>query len=317
VIVYGDRVLADTSGPEALIALVDALGIRDRDGAGLLGIPAFTNTRGLTEIGFHPLDGKGGLNTGKMRDAKLSAYWLHAIDPVTELPNREKWDAALGGANVVAHAKFLTDGLLEHAQVVFPLEAAAEREGTLTHFDGRLQRLRQAISRPGEVRPGWQVFADLGKRLGIDIGVFAGPIVSKQVFDAIPFYGDVTLDEIGGKGTRWPERKAASKWPQKKLGAPGATKAMPAANGKLRLGTYSSVWDAPEVSASPALSFLTPTAKVELSPADAERLELVNGQRALVGGAEATVVLRDAVPKGSVFLEGNKVADGLVEVKPA
>ena len=92
---------------------------------------------------------------------------------------------------------------------------------------------------------------------------------------------------------------------------------MPAANGKLRLGTYSSVWDAPEVEASPALAFLTPTARVELSPADAERLKLVNGARALVGGTEAKVVLRDAVPQGSVFLEGNEVADGLVEVKPA
>ena len=309
--------LADKNGPEALIALADALGIRDRDGAGLLGIPAFTNTRGLTEIGFQPFAGKGGLNTGAMRAAKLRAYWLHAVDPLTQLPGRDQWGEALGGAGIVAHAKLLTDGLREHATVIFPLEAAAEREGTLTHFDGRLQRLRQAISRPGEVRPGWQVFAELGKRLGIDIDVFAGPIVSKQIFDAIPFYGDVTLDVIGGKGTRWPEREAASKWPSKKLGAPGATKPMPAANGKLRLGTYSSVWDAPEVEASPALAFLTPTARVELSPADAERLKLVNGARALVGGTEAKVVLRDAVPQGSVFLEGNAVADGLVEVKPA
>jgi NADH-quinone oxidoreductase subunit G len=316
VIVYGDRVLADANGPEALIALAEALGLRDRNGAGLLGIPAFTNTRGLTEIGFHPFV-DGGRSAPQMLRASVPAYWLHAIDPVTELPGRDKWQKALDGASVVAHSKFLTDGIREYATVVFPLEAGAEREGTITHFDGRLQRLRQAVSRPDGVRPGWQVFAELGKRLGTKIDAFAGPIVSKQMFETLPFYDGITLNEIGGKGLRWTERPAASKWPQEKLGAPGTTDAMPAANGKLRLGSYSSVWAGADVSASPALSFLTPSARVELSPADAKRLKLSHGQRALVGGTEAKVVLRDAVPKGSVFLEGNAVPDGLVEVKPA
>ena len=53
---------------------------------------------------------------------------------------------------VVAHAQFLTDGVREHATVVFPAESYAEKEGTLTHPDGRVQRLRPAIGHPGETR---------------------------------------------------------------------------------------------------------------------------------------------------------------------
>ena len=39
------------------------------------------------------------------------------------------------------------------------------------HPDGRLQRLRPAIARPGEVRAGWQVIAELALRLGLDLDV--------------------------------------------------------------------------------------------------------------------------------------------------
>ena len=54
-------------------------------------------------------------------------------------------------------------------------------------------------------------------------------------------------------------------------------------NGKLRLGTFRSVWAAPEVGASPALQFLTPKQRVELSPADAKRLGIAHGERVVVG----------------------------------
>ncbi len=50
--------------------------------------------------------------------------------------------------------RFLTEGIREHATVVFPAESYAEKEGTLTHPDGRLQRLRPAIGHQGETRAG-------------------------------------------------------------------------------------------------------------------------------------------------------------------
>ena len=75
---------------------------------------------------------------------------------------------------VIAHAAFLTEGLWEHADVVFPAESYAEKEGTITHPDGRVQRLRPAIARPDAVRGEWQVLADLCKRLDHDPGVLTG-----------------------------------------------------------------------------------------------------------------------------------------------
>jgi NADH-quinone oxidoreductase subunit G len=167
---------------------------------------------------------------------------------------------------------------------------------------------------------------ELGRRLGVELGVLSGPMASQQLFDAVPFYAGLTLDDIGGRGVRWAERDAVSAWPAP--AAPGATPPTPQAgvggdqiNGRLRLGTFRSVWDAPEVAASPALRFVTSRTHVELSPADAKRLELFDGEKVVVGadGAAvgAIVSLRAAVPPGSVFLEGNAVDGPLVEIRKA
>jgi predicted molibdopterin-dependent oxidoreductase YjgC len=73
-------------------------------------------------------------------------------------------------------------------------------------------------------------------------------------------------------------------------------------------GSYRSVWASTEVAASPALAFLHPSQRVEVSPVDALRLGLSDGAEMLVAdetgaGVRARVALRDAVPAGTVFLQ--------------
>jgi NADH-quinone oxidoreductase subunit G len=93
------------------------------------------------------------------------------------------------------------------------------------------------------------------------------------------------------------------------------------ANGRLRLGTFRSIWNATEVRVSPALHFLHPELRVEMAPADAQRLELFQGDHVIVGSdghtVDATVTVRAATPEGSVFLETNALEGPLVEVRRA
>ena len=139
-----------------------------RDGAGLLEIPSATNGRGIREAGFAPGHGRRLRRAARtVEDAGERACSTCCTPiPMRTHPDRAAWEAALRGAQtVIAHASTLTDGLREHADVVFPAEAYAEKEGTLVHPDGRVQRLRPAIGRPGAldagVRPGWQVIAEV------------------------------------------------------------------------------------------------------------------------------------------------------------
>jgi NADH-quinone oxidoreductase subunit G len=203
--------------------------------------------------------------------------------------------------------------------VILPAESYAAREGTVVHPDGRLQRLRQTVGHPGEVRPVWWQLEQILDRLGHGTGALTAPMVSEQIFKAVPFYDGLTLEEIGGRGVRWQERDAASKLPAAEL--PDAQlpdpPSAPEANGVLRLGTRPSLWSGYVTKHSPVLQFLKPDQTVELSPADAERLGVGSGTSVTVvargdtSGAPlaedgtrigATAVVRAGVPEGSAFL---------------
>jgi NADH-quinone oxidoreductase subunit G len=240
---------------------------------------------------------------------------------------------------VIAHASVLTEGLAEHADVIFPAESSAEKEGTVVHPDGRLQRLRTAIRRPGDVRAGWQVIADVAKGAGVDFGVLTAGMVFKQLTASIPFYDGITLDTIGGRGARWPELAAASALPAGSVPEAAATSVAtgpptessvppntPATH--LRAGIYRSIWASPEVDISPALKFTVAEQLVELSPQDAERLGIAEGSpvRVAQNGTRlhGRAAIRTGVPVGSVFLaagiaqeSANALSDPLVEVTKA
>jgi NADH-quinone oxidoreductase subunit G len=340
VILYGERLVSGPRAEYAARALLDLAGALDlaggRDGAGLLCVPSGTNGRGLAETGVLPNAGPGFATPARAgRDAAaiaaaaeagdLTALYLLHSDPVVDLPGRDTWEAALERATtVIAHAAFLTDGIREHANVVFPAESYAEKEGTVTHPDGRVQRLRPAIGHPGSTRSEWSVLAEVSRRVGHDLGVLTGPMVTAQLAEAVPFYAGLTLDEIGGNGVRWQKREGASAFPEHGLETPAHAEppAVSAqANGRLRLGTFRSIWNATEVKVSPALRFLHPKPQLEISPVDAQRLELFQGDRVVVGAdghtVDATVTLRDAMPEGSVFIETNAIDGPLVEVRKA
>jgi NADH-quinone oxidoreductase subunit G len=144
---------------------------------------------------------------------------LHRDPAEEDSPGRdwtdvELWERALRRApTVIACATFLTDGLSEHAGVVFPAQAYAEKEGTIVHPDGRIQRLRPAVANPGSTRALWQTITDLAAGIGIDLDVLTCPMASQQLFEAVPFYAGLTLEEIGGKGVRWHDRPPAEAYP--------------------------------------------------------------------------------------------------------
>ncbi|MCW2968178.1 MAG: nuoG, partial [Solirubrobacteraceae bacterium] len=295
-----------------LLNVAGRLGLRDREGAGLLAVPASANGRGLREVGCTP--------SGEEIDAPTAVYLLDS-DPLRDAPDRSAWEARLEKATtVVAHAAFLTEGVREHATVVFPAESYAEKDGTVTHPDGRLQRLRPAIGLQGENRYGWQVLADLGARLGIDDRILTSGMAWERLTAAVPAYAGITLDEIGGRGVRWPERNPDAV-DEPDFGPFGldAPPHAPSPNGVLRLGTYRSIWDAPEVTASPALAYVHHDVHVELSPADAQRLNVFHGEKVVVAAngdsTEATVALRDAIPAGSAFLGDRALAGPTVEIR--
>jgi NADH-quinone oxidoreductase subunit G len=284
---------------------------------------------GLAEVEPH---GRSATNIAHgLSDGDLSALVLLGADPVRDFPEQQLWETALDSASsVIAFAGFLTPAIEEHAEVVFPAESYAEKEGTVTHPDGRLQRVRQAIGHPAEVRPAWSVLAELCNRLGAPLEAPSAPAVTAELTSAVPFYAGITLEEIGGKGVRWQEREPASAAPEAEL-PDTPLEAPPELPEGMRVGIGSTLWSGREAEHSPSLRFLLPRQRAELSPEDARRLGVSSGDEVVVSangrGVRATAAVRSAMPAGSVFLiggteedSGTVIADGAprtVEVRKA
>ena len=178
----------------------------------------------------------------------------------------------------------------EHADVVFPAEAYAEKEGTVTHPDGRLQRLRPAIGRPrprraagSGVRAGWQVIADVAAGSALDLRVADGRAWRRSSSStAVPFYAGhhARRDRrprrplARARGRRVAERRGepAVRRSSVRRAAPTRQRRAAARHVPLALGR-------PGGRRLAALHFLAPRQHVELSPEDADALGIREGDR--------------------------------------
>ncbi|HEU0019476.1 MAG TPA: NADH-quinone oxidoreductase subunit NuoG [Thermoleophilaceae bacterium] len=332
VVMWGERTTVGKRGAaavDALLAVTGALEIAERPESGLIEVPSRANGRGLREVGVaarlaagladSPAPGLSAAEIGSaLAEGELSTLLLVAADPQTELSDRPTWERAYDRAEaIVAFADFVTPGLAEHATVVFPGESNAEKEGTLTHPDGRLQRVRQAVPHAGEVRPVWAVLAELCHRAGAPLPADGPPLslpdVTAAVTAAVPFYAGITLEEIGGRGVRWQDRDAAAAAPEAELPS-GPLESPPDLPTGLRLGAAPALFASPAVEHSPSLRFLAPRQRAELSPDDAQRLGIAPGADVEVSSGDrvvrATAAIRNAIRPGSVFLTQGLGAEG-------
>jgi NADH-quinone oxidoreductase subunit G len=334
VVVWGERIGSDAAGE--LLGLADALGVAGTEGAGLLEIPDTTNARGLREAGVLPDAGPGlaalainGHGTEEIREAlidgSLDGVILVGVDPLRDFGDTSRWEEALNATGfVVAFSTFAT-ATAAKADVLFPLETHAEKDGTVTHPDGRLQRVRPAAGRPGNIRPGWQTLSNLSLALGHDTGVTSQPTAFKALTTGVSFYASITDSDIGGRGIRWQDTASAPSFPSPAAAATSSAagagaasadtqrerasdEAVPVAgaDGTLALGTYRDLWAGPITELNPPLKFLKPSQRLEVSPEDAERLQLASGDDVRVTQGDksltATVAVRERVPEGVCFL---------------
>ena len=230
VVVWGERIGREQGAIEALLDVASALDLGSKEGSGLLEVPEFANARGLREAGCLPDAGPGltspvlstaemtntgmaGKGTEEIRDAlearELKTLLLFGVDPLRDFPDTEAWKNAIAKADHVVCFSTFETATTAMADVVFPLETHAEKDGTVTHPDGRLQRVRPAASRAGDIRPNWGVLAELSLALGHDTGITSQPSAFQALTEAIPFYAGITDANIAGRGIRWQEALAS------------------------------------------------------------------------------------------------------------
>ncbi|MEJ7715589.1 MAG: molybdopterin-dependent oxidoreductase [Thermoleophilaceae bacterium] len=150
--------------------------------------------------------------------------------------------------------------------MVFPSESGAEREGTLTHPDGRIQRVRQAIGHQGEVRPGWRVLAELAERCDAGMSRAHRPAGVRRAWSRPRRSSRASRSR---RSAAWACAGPTATRPRG-LRAPSfrstALEQPPELPEGLRLGAAPSLWSGPVSEHAPSLRFLAPGQRAELAP---------------------------------------------------
>ncbi len=153
---------------------------------------------------------KVGLTVTEMIDAagegKLKALYVMAENPMLSDPDINHVRHALEHTDfLVVQDIFLTE-TAELAHVVLPGVSFAEKDGTFTGTDRRIQRVRKAIEPIGESKADWEIVDELARRMGAKGFDFASPAeIMDEIASLTPIYGGVSyqrLEELGY--LQWP-----------------------------------------------------------------------------------------------------------------
>ena len=176
-----------------------------REGSGLYLCGEKANSQGAIDLGILP--GKGGLGARAMLDAaaagKLSTLYVVGEDPLSSWPDRAKVEAALKKASFVVVQDIFLSATAKEADVVLPAVSFAEKDGTFTNAERRIQRVRPGIPSPGEAKSDLAIFELLNGWLGSPV-TYTGPAaVFAKVAESVPGYAGIDFDTIGAEGVVW------------------------------------------------------------------------------------------------------------------
>jgi predicted molibdopterin-dependent oxidoreductase YjgC len=136
-----------------------------------------------------------GLESGQVR-----AVYLAGADPVTDYPNAGRLEAALEKAELLVVQDIFLSPSARKAHCVFPAASFAERDGTITSIEHRVQRLNQVLPPPGEARPDWNILEELATALGRPMGYFSARDIFREMALTIPFFRGLRLRDLEGDG---------------------------------------------------------------------------------------------------------------------
>ncbi len=277
--------------------------------------------------GVEGLSRKPGLTVVEMMEAaatgRLRAMYIMGENPMLSDPDVNHVREALSRLDFLAVADIMENETLRHAHVVLPAASFAEKEGTITSTERRVQRFRRAIEPVGEARPDWGIVCELARRMGASGFDFASP---EEVFEEIrkvtPSYAGITYRRLGTRGLQWPCPF------EDHPGTPILhVEGFPIGKGRFTPVAYRPPAEEPDeeypfilttgrilfqyhtgtmTRRSPSLAKEADRPFVEVNPEDAAELAIADGERVVVasrrGSVEVEAKVTERVGRGVVFM---------------
>jgi len=154
------------------------------------------------------LSGKIGLTATEMTDAAirgtLKAMYIMGENPVLSDPDMKHTIKALESLEfLVVQDIFLTE-TAELADVVLPAACFAEKDGTFTNTERRVQRVRKAVNPPGDAREDLWVTTELSRRFGYEMNYHSAEEVMQEISRVWPAVAGISYGRIEKRGIQWP-----------------------------------------------------------------------------------------------------------------
>jgi formate dehydrogenase alpha subunit len=352
-IVYGNGITQQVSGTNAVIAIANLamlIGNTGRRG-GIFALQRENNANGACDMGALPgflpgylsiddaqnrkkfeerwggqLSVRTGLTALEMmeqaREGKVKAMLIMGENPVASFPQPAHVKKALAFLDfLVVTDMFLTE-TARVATVVLPVASFAEKDGTFTNFEGRVQRLHKAIEPAGDSLPDGEIVMRLARMMGSPMPYASPQQVIDEIEEMIPFYRHfahtdvdamgLDLSEVGGNtpGTRRLHRglfpsgfgrfSPVEFVPQQDIATDGYPFILMVGSSRYHFGTGS------RSSRSARLKRFCPEAFLELSGDDAKDLGISDGDKVKVISAQGELLtstrVSDRLPRGLLYM---------------
>ncbi len=343
-----------TDNSRCLIALALITGQIGRKGTGLHPLRGQNNVQGASDAGLIPMVYPDYQSVEKPEVRKLfEAFWGQKLDPVKGLTVVEIMKAVHAGVihgmfiegenpamsdpdlnharqalamldHLVVQDLFLTETAF-HADVVLPASAFAEKSGSFTNTDRRVQIGQPVIAPPGDARQDWWIIQEIAKRLGLHWNYSGPPDIFAELAMTMPSFNNITWERL--------EREGAVTYPVDSPDQPGNDiifrTGFPTENGRAKIvpanirppdevpdkeypmvlstGRVLEHWHTGSMTRrAGVLDQLEPEAVAFLAPRELHRLKLNPGDRLLLetrrGSVELKVRSDRDVPVGMVFM---------------
>jgi formate dehydrogenase alpha subunit len=354
-ILYGMGITQHTTGTDNVKSLANLLmltGNIGREGTGLSPLRGQNNVQGACDVGALPnvlpgyqavadqdkrktfeaawgvsnLPAKPGLTMGEMIGAKLEggvkAMYIMGENPMISDPDTRHTSHSLTNLEFLVVQDIFPTETAVIADVILPAAAFAEKDGTFTNTERRVQRLRKAVDPPGEAKADWQIISALAEKMGHTFNYQSTEEITEEIASVTPIYGGIHHDRLDKYGLQWPCTDRAHPGTAilhqgkfvRGLGKFHAVEYRPPAesisSGYPLILTTGRVLEHYHTGSmtrrSEVLNGLRPSGTVDIHPDDALKLGIVDGDMIAItserGKIEAPVRITDETTPGLAFL---------------
>lgn len=291
---------ADLASAAANLAILT--GKLGKEGCGVLCMSEKNNSQGAVDMGFYSQD--GGLNGLQILDACASGtvktLFIAGENPLTSYPDGAKVKAALDAVEFLIVTDLFMTETAAMADVILPACSFAEKEGTFTSTDRRVQYIKPAIRKSGQCKTDFEIFADLIVKLGGQAPATPASVFTQIAADT-PGYAGMSYVTLRNEGAFAPVAVTPA------LVVPHVATPVAAESGKLAMVTGSALYHSGTLSQyGEGPMHVCPEGYVELSRKDAARYKVVDKELVTVtsaaGGIKVKAKVTSRMPEGVVFM---------------